>query len=70
MDDMRRKGRDFPPPHYVGERNPAAKLTADDVKTIRNLLPTHTQQEIGRMFGVHQTTVSLIATGRKWGWLR
>lgn len=48
---------------------PGAKLTADAVAEIRALLaaggPT-TQREVAAAFGVRQTAISYIATGRSW----
>ena len=53
-----------------GSRNGQATLTETDVKNIRALLDTGLSQEnIGRLFGVSQTTVWQIKSGKKWGWL-
>lgn len=52
----------------AGERNGAAKLTASDVAEIRARLATGsaTQTAIAAEFGVSQSHVSEIASGRKW----
>jgi len=49
-----------------GERNQAAKLTATQVRQIRALRGTQSQQEIAAQFLVSPTAVSLILTGRRW----
>jgi hypothetical protein len=50
------------------ENNPASKLTKSDVKAIRELykLGKETQEVLGQRFGVHQTVISHIVTGRTW----
>lgn len=52
-----------------GERHGRSKLTETQVRSIRRLKGTMSQREIARLFGVSQMTISLIHTGRKWGWL-
>lgn len=51
-----------------GERQHAAKLTRDDIPEIRRLdragVPQHS---IGKMFGIHQVTVSKIVLRKSWG---
>jgi len=47
-----------------GENNPHVKLTKQDIIKIREL--NLTQKEIGRMFGVHQATISAIKNRRSW----
>jgi predicted XRE-type DNA-binding protein len=61
--DMKNKGR-----HLYGELNHTAVLTAPDVVKIKKLLSTgmFSQAEIGRMFGVHQITISKIHRGLRW----
>lgn len=55
----------------VGETNGSAKVTEVEVREIRRrraageLLTT-----IAADFGIDQSTVSLIALGKKWGWLK
>jgi hypothetical protein len=59
--DKARKGR-----APRGERNKAAKLTAEDVRAIRALYPALSQQAIANRFGVHQSIVSDIVRGETW----
>ena len=56
--------------HNRGERNPANKLTKDDVLAIRALDNTVPQSEIARRFGIHQSHVCLIQNGKTWAWLK
>lgn len=50
-----------------GEDNPNAKLTADDVATIRTLLEQgHSTMTIARRYGVGQTTIMAIKQGKSW----
>jgi hypothetical protein len=49
-----------------GERCPTAKLTRKEVAKIRRLAPRHSQGSIARRFGVSDSTVSDILTGRTW----
>jgi hypothetical protein len=55
----------------AGERNPAAKLTADDVRAIRASLAAgaETKTAIGKRFGVSQQLVSAINSRQAWGHL-
>lgn len=48
-----------------------AKLTRRDVREVRRLLNRGklTQKQIGERFGVTQTVISSIKTGRRWAWL-
>lgn len=51
-----------------GERHHANKIGNDELRKIRKLLSLGaTQESIGKMFGIHQSTVSDIKTGRTWG---
>ena len=52
-----------------GEKNPAAKLTADDVQAIRTLEGSMPQREIASLFGIAQQNVSDICRGKRWTWL-
>lgn len=64
MKDKTSKGRQATMP---GEKNPAAKLTPDDVITIRRLCNNgERQKDVGLMFGITQAAVSLIVTRQKW----
>ena len=62
MEDKFKKGRCL-----KGSEHACAKLTEDDVRCIRNLLLAGaTQNLIARQFGVSETTVSDINTGKRW----
>lgn len=52
-----------------GEKNGRHKLTERDVQQIRMLSGMLSQRNIALRFGISQTTVSDIVTGRKWSWL-
>ncbi|WP_417903626.1 HNH endonuclease signature motif containing protein [Caldimonas brevitalea] len=62
--DMVAKGRVARRP---GERNPAARLTADQVRCIRSETGSHAQ--LARRFGVSPTQVGLIKRGKRWAHL-
>jgi len=51
-----------------GQKNPAAKLTDDDVRSIRRLYATgeFTQARLAKQFKVGQTAISNILLGRRW----
>lgn len=51
-----------------GEQASRAKLTTKQVEDIRSLHAQrqHTQRDIGRMFGIHQSQVSLIVRRLSW----
>lgn len=51
-----------------GEKNFKAKLTQADVKAIF-LNTDKTQQELAKQYGVTQSTINHIKTGRTWSWL-
>lgn len=52
----------------VGERNPRAKVTDDNVRQIRKLYATgmYTQQQIADRYGIHQTMISCIVHRTTW----
>ncbi|MFY7853698.1 MAG: HNH endonuclease [Brevundimonas sp.] len=50
----------------AGEKSHLAKLTADQVREIRAMRGLKSQAEIGRQFGVSQTCVGKILSGKKW----
>lgn len=52
--------------HQFGERNTQAKLTSEHVDTIRRLRGRETQQSIADRFGISQSLVSLIQSGKLW----
>ena len=51
-----------------GERSPVARLTADDVLLIRELLKTETHASIAKMFNVSRRAITDINTGRRWAY--
>lgn len=62
MVDKVKKGRSS-----KGARNGAAKLDATQVREIKRLLQgSISQREIGSRFGIGQTAISLINTGKNW----
>lgn len=66
MDDMVAKGRDVGM-FKSGERNPGAKLTADDVQRLRELAATGVSRiELAADFGISLTQVGKILRGEKW----
>jgi hypothetical protein len=54
-------------PRY-GESHPCAKLTADDVRSIRHLFAAQqaTKAELARKFGVHIQTIIPVLNGQTW----
>lgn len=64
IQDAVRRGRHNP---ARGERSGSAKLTAADVRFIRE--STLKQQELANMFGVRQGTISRIKGGSRWAHL-
>lgn len=52
-----------------GEKSWNAKLTRTDVIRIREMGNTMKQTEIAAKFGVRQGAISLILSGKNWGWL-
>ena len=66
MRDMDRKGRRGSA-GALGTGNHQAKFTEDEVRQIRVLLTSGTpQRQIASKFGVHQTSISRIATRSGW----
>ena len=64
MNDRDRKGRRIAP---LGKTNGRAKLTDENVASIRDLISQGvSQQEIGTRFGVNQTNVSFISRRKNW----
>jgi len=49
-----------------GESNGNSKLLDRDVYEIRELLPYHTNVELGKMFGVSRSTISNIRSNKLW----
>lgn len=58
--DRAQKGRSHRP---ANELHPACRLSNQQVIEIRRLAATHTYASLGRMYGVHGTTVSQIVRG-------
>jgi len=54
------------PPHYRGERNPKAKLTAADVRTIRALAGTVRGTDLAKRYGLSSGAIYHIVKGRHW----
>lgn len=52
-----------------GVKNPKARLTEDQVRSIRDLAKSTTQIDLARQFGVSKQTISLILKRGAWGWL-
>ena len=50
----------------IGERHWNHKLTEQQVLEILSLRGQHTQTQLGRMFGVAQTTIATIQSGKSW----
>ena len=66
VSDMITKGR--APIRKRGQESPTAKLTEDDVRTIRSLrLP---YRAIGRRYGVTKYTIYNIVKRRAWAWVQ
>lgn len=55
-----------------GERNGRSKLTENQVEAIRAALRAGgvTQREVAQQFGVDQSTISIIAAGKRWATVR
>lgn len=49
-----------------GDRNHMAKLSAVDVAEVRRLASSMSQRKIAERFGISQSAVSMIQTGRRW----
>lgn len=49
-----------------GEQNGNSKLTAEQVKEIKRLFPTHSNIELAEMFGVSKDCIYHIRIGRTW----
>lgn len=69
--DMEKKGRH--PHNFIarGEKIKNHKLTEKDIHQIRVMIEEgYTQQEIANVFGIARTNISLIKSGKSWGWLK
>ena len=63
MQDMIRKGRQV---RVQGEQMPTSKLTRAAVRVICRLRGRVLQSRIGEMFGISDSLVSMILSGRRW----
>lgn len=55
----------------IGEHHGMAKLTKDKVIEIRKLLKEGVSQSAaGRLYGMSQPQISLIGSGKSWGWIK
>ncbi len=54
----------------VGSRNGQAKLTEQEVSEIKALRGLRSQRQIAEQFGIHQSGVSQILSGKIWGGAR
>ena len=62
LEDMAKKGRST-----IGERNPMAKLTEENVREIKeHLKQGHHPYQIGKRFGVTASAINLIKLGKRW----
>jgi len=52
-----------------GEKNSCAKLSENDVREIKKLLPSIEKKVLAKRFNVSPTAIWHIETGRNWGWL-
>lgn len=70
IQDMHNKGR-YRNGAVRGERNPASKLTDDDVRCIRSIYKPYSrefsQRALARRFGVSKKVIELVLSGRAWG---
>ncbi|WJI43714.1 hypothetical protein NL532_24210 [Mesorhizobium sp. C120A] len=53
-----------------GEQHGNAKLTEADVRSIRSLGGGLLHREIGDLFGVTSSTISVIRSRKSWGWFK
>lgn len=63
--DMWKKGRQNVP-SFVGTKNPSAKLTEDDVRSIRELGRRYSYGQLSDQFRVSKSTIQAILTRRTW----
>jgi len=55
--------------HGRGERCATAKLSEAEVRKMRSLIGVEQQRDIAAQFGVSISLVSMIKSGKCWGWL-
>jgi hypothetical protein len=63
--DSRRKGR-LRTPDVRGEKHPAARLTTEQVESIRARYPQETGKNLAKEFGVRPSQISRIVNQRRW----
>jgi hypothetical protein len=64
VNDRELKGRNN---HFVGEKSPTSKLTAEKVTEIRKLIASGVGvTDIADIYGVHYSTISEIRDGKAW----
>jgi len=51
----------------IGEQSPRAKVTDDDVRSIRAAASTATQGELARVYGVSRQQIGNIQSRKSWG---
>jgi len=67
---LRMKGTILPPSHRAAIAKSKAKLSEDQVRTIRGQLALgHKQKEIASLFGVDQSVISEIKSGKSYQWV-
>lgn len=52
-----------------GVRNPLSKLKDSEIQEIRDLRGSLSQSAIAKIYGVDQSNISVIQTGKSWSWL-
>lgn len=69
--DCMERGRKPPPPSWIGEAHPRAKLTDSDVRAIRALLAQgDTMAAAARKYGVGKATIAHLRDGHTWSHVR
>jgi len=64
--DAYHKGLMPPPPHFRGSEVGNARLTEEQVREIRSLFGSMSDQRIADRFDVHKATIRLIRIGETW----
>lgn len=65
-DDKKRKGRAYKLPAMIGEKNPRARLTVQDIVSIRQMSLTFTYIEIASKLNLPRPTVYNIVKRKTW----
>lgn len=58
------------PKSRINEASPKAKLTAEQVRQIRTLRGTSSNRKLGKQFGVSESAVRAVLSGKYWGHLQ